>query len=112
MCLLNVTRWIAAATFFAISSVCPSAEPPTDWSAVPKILSHIKEPRFADRDFAITNFGAAGDGKTNCKPALEKAIAACTKSGGGRVLIPAGEWLVRGPIHLKSNVHLHVEKGA
>src|SRR3954453_2674632 len=112
MQLINVIRWIAAATFFAISSACPSAEPPTNWSAVPEILSRIKETRFADREFVITNFGAARDGKTDCKPALDTAIAACTKAGGGRVLIPAGEWLVRGPIHLKSNVHLHVEKGA
>ena len=39
-------------------------------------------------------------------------IAACSKAGGGRVLVPAGDWLVVGPIHLKSNVNLHVEKGA
>ncbi len=49
---------------------------------------------------------------TDCRPAFDQAIAACSKAGGGRVVVPAGDWLVNGPIHLKSNVNLHVEAGA
>ncbi|HEY9219627.1 MAG TPA: glycoside hydrolase family 28 protein, partial [Phenylobacterium sp.] len=40
-----------------------------------------------------------------------QAIAACTAAGGGRVLVPAGDWLT-GAVHLKSNVELHVAEGA
>ena len=52
------------------------------------------------------------DGQTDCRPAISQAIAACHEAGGGRVVVPAGEWLVRGPIHLRSNVNLHLEEGA
>src|SRR5204862_6561618 len=40
-----------------------------------------------------------------------KAIAACNRAGGGRVVVPTGSFLT-GAIHLKSNVNLHVTKGA
>jgi len=43
--------------------------------------------------------------------AIAKAISACAKAGGGKVVIPAGIWLT-GPIQMKSNLNLHVEKGA
>jgi unsaturated rhamnogalacturonyl hydrolase len=43
--------------------------------------------------------------------ALAAAIDACTKAGGGRVVVPAGEWLT-GAVRLKSNVNLHVAAGA
>jgi polygalacturonase len=43
--------------------------------------------------------------------AFAKAIAACAEAGGGQVLVPAGIWLT-GPIQLKSNINLHLSKGA
>ena len=49
----------------------------------------------------------SGNGKGDCTEAFRKAIAACNKAGGGRVVVPAGSFLT-GPIHLKSNVNLHV----
>lgn len=82
------------------------------WEAVPALVARIQPPRFADREFTITSFGAMGDGKTDCKSALDKAIATCCKRGGGRVVVPAGDWFVRGPIHLKSSVNLVIAKGA
>jgi polygalacturonase len=88
------------------------ADQATGWEAVPAILARIKPPQFPNRDFNVPNYGATGDGQTDCKPALEKAIAECHQAGGGRVVVPAGEWLVRGPIHLKSGVNLHIEQGA
>jgi polygalacturonase len=82
------------------------------WASVPPILARIQEPRFASRDFTITDYGGIGDGRTDCKPAFNKAISACREAGGGRVVVPAGQWLVRGPIHLKSGTNLHAAKGA
>jgi polygalacturonase len=81
------------------------------WAQVPEILKRIKPPVFPKRDFDITRFGAVGDGTNDCSAAFAKAIAACNKAGGGRVLVPAGNFLT-GPIHLKSNVNLHVSSGA
>lgn len=66
---------------------------------------------FPDRDFVITKYGAShGDKKKNTR-ALAKAIEACNRAGGGRVVVPAGEWFT-GPVHLKSNVNLYLEEGA
>ncbi|WP_334185460.1 glycoside hydrolase family 28 protein [Novosphingobium sp.] len=72
----------------------------------------IRVPDFTGAShFSIVRYGAvAGDqGKTSA--AIQKAIAAAHAAGGGVVLVPAGNWLT-GPIHLKSNVNLHVEDGA
>jgi polygalacturonase len=41
----------------------------------------------------------------------KKAITACHNSGGGRVIIPPGNYLT-GPVYLQSNVELHLEAGA
>jgi polygalacturonase/lysophospholipase L1-like esterase len=81
------------------------------WAQVPGILQRIKPPVFPNRDFNITRFGATGDGQKDCTEAFRKAIAACTKAGGGRVLVPAGSFLT-GAISLRSNVNLHVSAGA
>ena len=43
--------------------------------------------------------------------AFRQAVAACTAAGGGTVRVPPGDWLT-GPIHLESNVRLHLEKDA
>jgi polygalacturonase len=101
-----------AGPFWFVSAALLVAAEPTGWDSVPTILQQIKPPVFADRDFAVADYGAVGDGKTDCKPAFDKAIAACHTAGGGRVVVPAGDWLVGGPIHLKSNVNLHVDSGA
>ena len=81
------------------------------WSQASQILARIKAPVFPARDFPITKFGAAANGKADCTEAFAKAIEACNKAGGGRVVVPAGEFLT-GAIHLKSNVNLHVAKNA
>jgi polygalacturonase len=81
------------------------------WAQAAAILARIKAPSFAARDFDITAFGAVADGKTLNSEAIAKAIAACNEAGGGRVVVPAGLWL-SGAIHLKSNVNLHLAKGA
>ncbi len=61
--------------------------------------------------YNITNFGAIGDGITKSHAAIQNAIDACAAAGGGRVLIPAGEF-VTGTIYLKSHVELHLSAGA
>lgn len=79
------------------------------WGDYERILARIKAPTFPDRDFPITDHGArAGE---DCTAAIAAAIEACHHAGGGRVVVPAGEWLT-GAVHLKSNVNLHVSKGA
>lgn len=81
------------------------------WAGVPAILKRIQPPVFPKRDFEITRYGAAGDAAKDCTDAIANAIAACNQAGGGRVVVPAGVYMT-GPIHLKSNVDLHVAAGA
>lgn len=42
---------------------------------------------------------------------IQAAVSACAGNGGGVVTIPEGEWY-SGKIHLKSHVHIQMEKGA
>jgi len=42
---------------------------------------------------------------------IQERIDVCAAAGGGKVCVPAGDWKT-GPIHLRSNVELHLEEGA
>ena len=63
------------------------------------------------RVYNIRDYGAKGDGKTIDTGALQAAIDACTRDGGGTVLVPAGTFQI-GTTELKSNVTLHISAGA
>lgn len=71
----------------------------------------IREYIFPNQDFSIADYGALPGGETDNTQAIAAAIAACNEAGGGRVVVPVGEWLT-GPIHLKSNVNLYLAEGA
>jgi polygalacturonase len=86
--------------------------PDADWQQMDAILERIVAPVFPARDFAITDYGAKGDGTTDAHPAIVKAIEACSQAGGGRVVVPSGTYLCQGPVHLMSGVNLHVAVGA
>ena len=61
------------------------------WAQVPSILARIRPPVFSRRDFSIIRFGAVGNGKTDCTDAFRKAIAACSRAGGGRGISSASD---------------------
>lgn len=88
---------------------------PTDagvgWDTVPAILARIVPPTFNNLDCDVTKYGGVGDGTTDNTSAFAQAIAACSKAGGGRVVVPAGTFFT-GPIVLVSNINLYVSAGA
>lgn len=90
----------------------PAAAPTLEWADVPAILARIHAPEFPAQDFDVTAYGAKGDGRTDSLPAVRAAIAACNAAGGGHVVVPAGTYLLNGPIHLRSNVDLHLAEGS
>jgi hypothetical protein len=61
--------------------------------------------------FDVTTYGAKGDGQTLDTAAIQQAIDACHKAGGGVVYLPNGNFL-SGTIELKSNVTLRLSPGA
>jgi polygalacturonase len=59
---------------------------------------------------SIKDFGAKGDGKAVDSKAINDAIEAAVKTGGGTVYFPAGTYLSYS-IHLKSNISLYLDQG-
>ncbi len=83
------------------------------WEEVyPQILQQIKEPVFKDVVYDISDYGAVADNPAILNhEIIDRVIAICSSSGGGTVLVPAGNWHT-GPLTLKSGVNLHLEEGA
>ncbi len=105
------------------------------WLVADAIVNRLQKPLvFPKRDFVVTKFGAKTcktqkvkawvshegqemlpspvDSAFDCYAAIKAAIEACAAAGGGRVLIPKGDWYIAGPIVLRSNVHVHLQAGA
>ena len=62
-------------------------------------------------EYNIKEFGAAGDGLNNDTEAIQKAIDACSQSGGGIVLVPAGTYL-SASLYLSSHINLYLAPGS
>jgi len=97
--------------FLVATLVSPLWQASDPWSEVSTILGRIKPPTFPARDFNIVQFGATPGSSIDSSDAISKAIAACSSAGGGRVVVPAGQFLT-GPIRLKSRVNLYLSEGA
>ena len=78
---------------------------------LPFAMPEVKAPSFPNRTYNIKDYGANGDGSSLCTEAFAKAIDDLSSKGGGKLIVPQGVWFT-GPIVLKSNVNLHLEKGA
>ncbi|MEP6682270.1 MAG: glycosyl hydrolase family 28-related protein [Parafilimonas sp.] len=61
--------------------------------------------------FNVKSYGAKADGKTLDGKAINQAISAAAKAGGGTVYFPAGNYFT-GAIHLQSNITLYIDNGA
>jgi polygalacturonase len=81
------------------------------WESAEKILMHIIPPQFSDNTFNVLDFDADNSGIILSTQAINAAIRACHQTGGGIVLVPAGEYRT-GAIHLLSNVNLHLAENA
>ncbi|MDE3276743.1 MAG: glycosyl hydrolase family 28 protein [Verrucomicrobiota bacterium] len=77
---------------------------------VPFQMPAIPVAAIPSRDFRITDYGAKPGG-SNAAVAFSEAFASAERAGGGRVVVPKGEW-VAGAIRFRSNCALHFEDGA
>ncbi|MEN0038331.1 MAG: glycoside hydrolase family 28 protein [Cellvibrio sp.] len=89
----------------------PKTAEPDAWAEAEKIRQNVKAPQFPARTFDVRDFGAKANSQEDNSKAFAAAIEACTKAGGGKVLVTQGRYLC-GAIHLRSNVNLHITKDA
>ena len=76
--------------------------PQTAVSEQERIIQNIARTSFPERVWVITP--TAEEALT----VLQQAIDSCSWSGGGVVRVEAGDYALNGPLHLKSNVNLHL----
>ncbi|MEP6746881.1 MAG: glycosyl hydrolase family 28 protein [Bacteroidota bacterium] len=75
------------------------------------LLAWCAAGRFASaKDKLITDYGAVPDGRTINTKFIQKAIDDASAEGGGRVVVPPGNFMT-GTLMLKSGVDLHVNLG-
>ncbi len=109
-----------AASFLTMNVVPASAQDMVCASSVNQrrtalrdsILSHISGAKMASKTLSVLKFGAKGDGRTDCRSAFAKAIKKASAMEGGRIVVPAGTYYIKGPIVLQSNVCIELQKGA
>ncbi len=62
---------------------------------------------------SIADFGALGDGASDCRLAFDRAMKAASESPSGlHLTVPAGDWFIKGPIRLVSRLTLELQEGA
>ncbi|HEV2494078.1 MAG TPA: glycosyl hydrolase family 28 protein [Terriglobia bacterium] len=61
--------------------------------------------------FNVKTYGATGRKSNNARPAIQKAIDACARAGGGTVYLPPGDY-TSGTLHLRSHVRFYIASGA
>jgi len=71
----------------------------------------VKRPEFPNYKVYINEYGGVSDGRSLNTQAFEKAMADLESKGGGTLIVPSGVWFT-GPIVFRSNINLHLEKGA
>ncbi len=81
------------------------------WDKMHHIIENVGTITFPKKDFSVLEYGAIADGVFDNTVAFKNAIEACSKDGGGRVMIPKGTYF-SGAIHLENNVNFHLEEGA
>ncbi|MCI7575193.1 MAG: glycoside hydrolase family 28 protein [Bacteroidales bacterium] len=81
------------------------------YTDLPVEIEHVQPVQFPATTVLLSNYGAIGDGETLCTEAFRAAIKDLEKQGGGHLIVPKGVWKT-GPIVLKSNIDLHLNRGA
>ena len=89
----------------------PEARYQRYYTGLPVDVKPVKRPVIPANEVNLKDMGGVADGMTLNTEAFAKAISKLTKQGGGRLTVPEGVWLT-GPIMLKDNIELHLQKNA
>lgn len=101
---------------FPVSVIAQIGDKPEDIAPAnaPFEMAELQRPEIPKKTFDIREYGAktlSESAEFKNTDAIHRAIEAAEDAGGGKILIPKGKWLT-GPIHLKSNMNLHLAEGA
>lgn len=97
---------------FSLATYVQSINPYSQYyKNIPINIREVSRPVFRNQQVVLTDFGGVGDGITLNTTAFARAIDALSAKGGGMLVVPAGVWFT-GPVVLKSNINLHLNKGA
>lgn len=111
----RISRFAKLAVAFSLLLGVTAVQAKDDYSSyfknLPFEMKTVKAPVFKKNTVLLTQAGGVGDGETMNTEAFKKAIDMLVAKGGGKLVVPAGVWYT-GPIILKSNINLHLEKGA
>jgi len=77
-----------------------------------QILKTISPPNISANTLLLTDFGAKGDSLKDNKPAFDQAMKASKAKNGGKIVVPAGIYIINGPIHFVDNTAIELQKGA
>ncbi len=81
------------------------------YNDLPFSMPQVTAPRFPETTVSLADYGADGNGTELCTEAFARAIDDLEARGGGHLVVPMGVWFT-GPIVLKSNIDLHLDRGA
>ena len=109
---MKLLRLISSALLLTCLATTAGAQDYTKYyQNMPTELQQTVAPVIPANTLTLTDVGGVGDGVTLNTEAFKKGISKLSKQGGGRLIVPAGVWLT-GPIMLKSNIELHLDKNA
>lgn len=81
------------------------------YTNLPFEMPRVKPPVFPDNKLSLLDVGGDPNGISLNTEAFEKGMTELSSKGGGTLVVPEGIWLT-GPIVFRSNINLHLEKGA
>jgi len=90
-------------------AVCLWLAMPLLW--LPPAVGQAADSSSSAKVFNVREFGAVADGKTLDTKAIQKALDACGKAGGGTVLFSPGTYLSQ-PLTLRGKTTVQIEAGA
>ncbi|WP_289159394.1 glycoside hydrolase family 28 protein [uncultured Muribaculum sp.] len=106
-----LTASIAALLIFTGSITATAADYAGNYQNLPFEASAPELPEIPALTVKLDDFGGKGDGITLNTSCFAAAIEHLSSKGGGHLVVPEGVWLT-GPIVMKSNIDLHIEKNA
>lgn len=100
-------------TFFlqSINSQVPEWQTYVDKAPFKVELPQPAKSSLSQKTISVKDYGAVADGKTINTEAFQKAIDEGSAKGNTVISVPAGIWLL-GPIELKSDITIQINKGA